>query len=153
MGPPPAHPSTPPVHSRKHEKPLTPNSSVNLRMFKSGSIKLKYLVWAAMAIVSLVVIGGGIAKLMGVEMVLASFATLGLPAISGTFIGLCEIAGGIGIWFRRTSKYAAGGLAIIMLGAIYYHVLHTPIMESLVAFIILLICGYIVKRRGTGIIG
>jgi putative oxidoreductase len=122
-------------------------------MFKSGSIKLKYLVWAAMAIVSLVVIGGGIAKLMGVEMVLASFATLGLPAISGTFIGLCEIAGGIGIWFRRTSKYAAGGLAIIMLGAIYYHALHTPIMEGLVAFIILLICGYIVKRRGTGIIG
>ena len=114
---------------------------------------MKYVVWAAMAIVSLVVIGGGIAKLMGVEMVLASFATLGLPAIFGTFIGLCEVAGGIGIWFRRTSMYAAGGLAIIMLGAVYYHVVHTPIMEGLVAFIILLICGYIVKRRGTGIIG
>ena len=64
-----------------------------------------------------------------------------------------KVAGGIGIWFRRTSMYAAGGLAIIMLGAVYYHVVHTPIMEGLVAFIVLLICGYIVKRRGTGIIG
>jgi putative oxidoreductase len=49
---------------------------------------MKYVVWAAMAIVSLVGTGGGIAKLTGVEMVLASFATLGLPAIFGTFIGL-----------------------------------------------------------------
>jgi len=49
--------------------------------------------------------------------------------------------------------YAACALAIIMSGAIYYHFVHTPIMESLVAFIALLICGYIVKHRGTGIIG
>ena len=83
-----------------------------------------------MAIVSLVVIGGGLAKLAGVEMVLMSFATLGLPAWFGTFIGAAEVAGGIGIWHRKTSALAAAGLSIIMLGAIYYHIMHTPIARS-----------------------
>ncbi len=114
---------------------------------------MKYVTWAAMAIVSLIVIGGGLSKLMGVEMALASFATLGLPAWFATFIGLAEIAGGIGIWHRRTSALAAAGLGVIMLGAVYYHVTYTPIAEGIPALIVLLICGWIVKRKGTGVIG
>lgn len=114
---------------------------------------MKYVTWALMAIVSLVVIGGGIAKLMGVEMVLMSFATLGLPAWFGTFIGAAEIAGGIGIWHRRTSALAAAGLSVIMVGAIYYHIMHTPIAEGIAAMIVLATCVWIIKRKGTGVIG
>jgi putative oxidoreductase len=114
---------------------------------------MKYAIWVGMALVTLMMLMGGVMKLMGNPMATGSFATLGLPAIFATFIGLCEIAGGIGIWFRRTSMYAAAGIAIIMIGAVYFHVVHTPISEGIPAIIILAICGFIVSRRGTGIIG
>jgi putative oxidoreductase len=114
---------------------------------------MKYVTWVLMALVSLVVIGGGVAKLMGVEAVLASFAVLGLPAFFGTFIGLAEVAGGLGIWHRKTSALAAAGLSVIMVGAIYYHIVHTPIAEGIAAMLVLAICLWIVKRRGTGVIG
>lgn len=114
---------------------------------------MKYVTWALMAIVSLVMIGASFTKLTGAEMVMMSFATLGLPAWFGTFIGAAEVAGGIGIWHRKTSALAATGLAIIMIGAVYYHVMHTPVTEATPAFVMLLICGWIVKRKGTGVIG
>lgn len=114
---------------------------------------MKYVTWVLMAVVSLVVIGGGVSKLAGVEMVLASFATLGLPAWFGKFIGVAEIAGGLGIWHRKTSALAAAGLSIIMVGALYYHVMHTPIAEGIAALVVLAICLWIIKRRGTGVIG
>lgn len=114
---------------------------------------MKIVIYVAMAIVSLVMLAGGSMKLMGNEMVLSSFATLGLPAWFGTFIGACEVAGAIGIWLRRTSLLAAIGIAIIMLGAIYYHVMHTPIAEGIPALVVLACCGLIISRRGTGVIG
>lgn len=114
---------------------------------------MKYLTWGLMALVSLVVISAGISKLIGVELALMSFATLGLPAWFGTFIGLAEVAGGFGIWHRKTSALAAAGLSLIMLGALYYHVMHTPIAEGIPALVVLGICLWNIKRRGTGVIG
>ncbi len=114
---------------------------------------MKYVIWIAMAILTLMMFSGGVLKLMGNPMVTASFAALGLPAIFGTFIGACEVAGAIGIWLRKTSLLAAIGLAIIMVGAIYYHVTLTPIAEGIPALVALACCGLIISRRGTGIIG
>ena len=114
---------------------------------------MKVLTRVLMAIVSVAMIGAGLAKLTGVEMVLVSFATLGLPAWFGTFIGFAEVAGGIALWHRKTSFIAASGLSIIMVGAIYYHIVYTPISEALPAAVLLAICAWIVKRKGTGVIG
>ncbi len=114
---------------------------------------MKYVIWVAMAIVTLVMLMGGIMKLTGNPMATTSFSVLGLPAIFGTFIGVCEVAGAIGIWLRKTSMLAASGIAIIMLGAIYYHVMHTPLAEGIPAFVVLLCCALIISRRGTGVIG
>jgi len=106
-----------------------------------------------MAIVTLVMLMGGAMKLAGNPMATASFTTLGLPAIFGTFIGACEIAGAVGLWLRRTSMLAAIGIAIIMIGAIYYHIMHTPIAEGIPAMVVLICCGLIISRRGGGVIG
>lgn len=106
-----------------------------------------------MAIVTLVMLMGGVMKVTGNPMATASFSVLGLPAIFATFIGLCEIAGALGIWLRKTSMLAAIGISIIMLGAIYYHVIHTPLAEGIPAFVVLLCCLFIISRKGTGIIG
>ena len=111
------------------------------------------LTWISMLIVTVVMLMGGYMKLTGNEMAMGSFAVLGLPAIFGTFIGVCEIAGALGLWYRPTSRYAAMGISIIMLGAIYYHVAHPPIAEGIPALVVLLCCGWIISRKGTGLIG
>ena len=63
---------------------------------------MKYVVWAAMAIVTLMILMGSVTKLMGNPAATTRFATRGFPALFATFIGVCEIAGAFGIWFRRT---------------------------------------------------
>lgn len=114
---------------------------------------MKIITWIAMIIVTLVMLMGGVMKLTGNEMAMASFAVLGLPALFGTFIGICEIAGALGIWYRPTSRYAAMGIAAIMLGAVYYHVVHTPIAEGIPALVVLLCCGWLISRKGVGLFG
>lgn len=114
---------------------------------------MKYVIWIAMAIVTLVMLMGGLMKLSGNPMATTSFAVLGMPAWVATFVGACEMAGAIGIWLRKTSMLAAIGISIIMLGAIYYHVMHTPLIEGVAAFAVLLCCLFIISRKGTGVIG
>ena len=114
---------------------------------------MKYVIWAAMAIVTLIMLMGGVMKLTGNPMATASFTVLGLPAVFATFIGVCEIAGAIGIWLRKTSLLAAIGISLIMLGALYYHVMHTPLVEGIAAFVVLICCALIISRKGTGVIG
>lgn len=114
---------------------------------------MKYVIWAAMVIVTLIMLMGGAMKLSGNPTATASFTTLGLPAVFGTFIGVCEIAGALGIWLRKTSMLAAIGIAIIMLGALYYHFMHTPLTEGIAAFVVLLCSLLIISRKGTGVIG
>lgn len=106
-----------------------------------------------MTLISIIVIAAGIFKVAGFEEAMISFTTLGLPIWFGTFIGLAEIAGGIGIWHRKTSTLAAMGLSLIMLGAVYYHAVHTPILEGIPALLLLGICIWIIRRKGTGVIG
>lgn len=114
---------------------------------------MKYVVWAAMAIVTLMILMGSVTELMGNPAATTRFATRGFPALFATFIGVCEIAGAFGIWFRRTSMYAAGGIATIMFSAVYYHLMHTPVAKAIPAFFVLICCGLIVNRRETSIIG
>lgn len=99
------------------------------------------------AFAAAILLMGGIAKLAGVPEVHRSFAALGLPNWFGYFIGACEIAGAIGLFIRRLSALAALGIAMIMSGAVYYHVAHTPVVQGAPALVILLISVYIFARR------
>ncbi|WP_191602703.1 DoxX family protein [Marinomonas algicola] len=86
----------------------------------------KYGLWAVIAISTIAFIAAGTAKLMGVEMVHKSFAVLGLPVFTGYLVGGCEIAGAIGLFIKKLSALAAAGLALIMIGAMYYHLKFDP---------------------------
>lgn len=101
----------------------------------------------AMALVALIMLAGGGAKLTGVPQMHASFAALGLPAWFGYFIGACEVAGAIGLFIPRLSALAAAGIALIMIGAAYFHVAHTPIAQAVPAVVVLLLCGFIIQQR------
>lgn len=101
-----------------------------------------YGLWVVIVLSALAFLAAGAAKLMGVEMVHKSFATLGLPAFFGYFIGACEIAGAIGLFIRKLSALAAAGLALIMVGAAYYHAIYD--MQGLPAAIILFVFSAII---------
>ena len=107
----------------------------------------KHAVLAASLVAALVLLASGGAKLAGVPQAHMSFAILGLPAWFGYFIGSCEVAGAIGLFIRPLSALAALGLSIIMLGALYFHVSHTPLVMGAPALLVLLLCGYIFSRR------
>ncbi|SHH38049.1 DoxX-like family protein [Cognatiyoonia sediminum] len=114
---------------------------------------MRILDYFAMALVSFIMLAGASLKLTGNEVALQSFIDLGLPSWFGTFIGVCEALGAIGLWLRPTSRLAALGIAIIMCGAIYYHVVFPPIAAGLPAAGVLIACFYIIGRKGTGVVG
>jgi len=107
----------------------------------------QYGFWAILGLTAVAFLGGGIGKLMGVEMMHQSFATLGLPVFFGYFIGICEVAGAIGIFIRRLSSLAALGLAVIMIGAMYYHAQYDP--QGFIAAAVLFVFSIVIffKRK------
>ncbi|MEL6946530.1 MAG: DoxX family protein [Pseudomonadota bacterium] len=86
------------------------------------------------------ILAGG-AKLAGVEQVLASFQMMKLPSWFGTFIGGAEVAGGIGLLIPQLRRYAAGGLSMIMMGAVYFHIAYAvpSSIPSIVLFVLMVI--------------
>ena len=70
------------------------------------------------ALLTLGFLGAGAAKLANAEQASAQAAELGLPGWFMLFIGVCEVAGAIGLWVPRCVIAAAVGLGIIMVGAV-----------------------------------
>ena len=109
----------------------------------------KNWIWAVIGLTSLAFAAAGIGKLMGNPAMHASFAKLGLPGWFGYFIGCCEIAGAVGLYVRNLSALAASGLAIIMIGAVGYHVAYDPLANGIPALVLLILSATMVaKRRG-----
>jgi putative oxidoreductase len=52
----------------------------------------------------------------------ANFQKFGYSDAFRVFIGIAEVAGGIGLLFPRVAAWAAWGLVAIMAGAVYTHV-------------------------------
>ncbi len=103
----------------------------------------KYGFLATRIVASLFLVVAGGAKLAGVPEVHQSFSILGLPKWFGYFIGACEIAAAVGLYIKPLTALAALGVSIIMLGAVYFHVLYTPIAIGIPSLILLLMSVYI----------
>lgn len=107
----------------------------------------KYSLHIVKSLLALFMLAGGISKLMGVPHVLESFTILGLPSWFGYFIGCCEIVGAIGLFIAPLSTLAASGLAVIMMGAAYFHLFYTPPVDALRAIIALVMCVFIALKQ------
>ena len=83
---------------------------------------------------------------------LESFKLLGLPAWFGTFIGACEVAGAVGLFITPLRSPAAGGVAVIMIGALYFHITHPPTAAGVPALIFLLLASWIATRGKAGLV-
>ena len=87
-------------------------------------------------VLSLVFILAGGAKLSGQAAMIESFTHFGMPIGFMYLIGASEVAGAIGLQIRKVAGYAAGGLLLIMFGAIGSHLLFDPIQKAVPAIIL-----------------
>lgn len=103
--------------------------------------------WIAILLLALPMGAAGVGKLMGVEMLHESFKLMGLPEWFGYFIGLCELSGALGLLIPRLSTAAASGLMLIMLGAVGFHVVFTPLSAGVPALILAILASAIIYLR------
>ena len=112
-------------------------------MIKTNTLPADYgkarlvTLWILSALVALAFLGAGGAKLMGAAAMVELFDKVGEGQWFRYFTGLLEVAGGIGLLIPRYAFYAAGLLAVVMVGAIIAHV--TVLGTSPAAPVVLLI--------------
>ncbi len=107
----------------------------------------KHGITIARIVAALLLVAAGGGKLAGVPELHESFATLGLPGWFGYFIGICEVAAAIGLFIRPLSALAALGVVFIMLGALYYHAMYTPLAAGLPAAALFLLSVYLFLKQ------
>lgn len=81
----------------------------------------KYLLIGAKALLTLAFLAAGIAKLMGQEMMVATFETIGVGSWFRYVTAIFEISGAILIWVQGRQFIGAGLLLCTMIGAVLAH--------------------------------
>lgn len=102
-------------------------------------MKLVFRVLAGL--VGLVFLLAGGAKLAGQEAMVESFTRFGLPIFFMYFIGAAEVMGAIGLQLTKFAKWAAGGLLLIMIGAVGIHLMFDPAPKAVPAIVIAALLG------------
>ena len=74
--------------------------------------------WAIRILLSAQFIVGGVLKLTADPSMVAMFDDIGHGQGLRLLVGVCEVAGGIGLLISRLARLAAIGLVLLMLGAI-----------------------------------
>ncbi|WHT19582.1 DoxX family protein [Crossiella sp. CA-258035] len=74
--------------------------------------------WIAQGLIAALFLFGAYPKLTGEPMVVAGFAAMGLGEGMVVFVGLCELAGAIGILVPVLTRWAALGLVALLIGAV-----------------------------------
>ena len=77
--------------------------------------------WVLRVVVGLAFLAAGGSKLAGAPAMVAMFAKIGFGQWFRILTGLLEVAGAIGLFVPRFTVYAASLLAVVMVGAIGFH--------------------------------
>ncbi len=83
---------------------------------------MKYISLGLRTVLTLAFVGAGGAKLAGVDMMVATYDTIGLGQWFRYLTGIIEIVGAILLWLPRRQVVGAGLLAATMVGAVLAHV-------------------------------
>ncbi|HEX4602892.1 MAG TPA: DoxX family protein [Candidatus Angelobacter sp.] len=106
---------------------------------------LKIVMWVVSGLLAALFLVAGLPKLLTPEKILDKWV---YARWFLTFVGTCETLGAIGLLVPRLAALAAGGLSIIMVGAVYTLLTHHMANElptPIVVFFLLL--GVIYLRR------
>ena len=88
----------------------------------TGQKKGKMIVlWVLRVVVGLALLAAGGSKLAGAPAMVAMFAKIGFGQWFRILTGLLEVAGAIGLFVPRFAVYAPSMLAVVMVGAIGFH--------------------------------
>lgn len=90
------------------------------------------------AVLALIFIASGSAKLAGLEFELQAFERWGYPLGFMYFIGVIEVLGGVALLLPRLSALAGGCLALMMIGAVATHIIHAEWPMFVAASLILI---------------
>ena len=112
--------------------------------------------WVLAVLIAIPFFAGAYLKLTSSEMEVQGFQMFGYPLWFMYFIGVCELLGALGMLFGKIihpalPRLAALGLIGIMIGALYTHVMYTPLVMAIPALIlsIFLILFLMVSRGAT----
>jgi putative oxidoreductase len=105
------------------------------------------VVWILSVLVAAMFMLTGSFKLAMPAKVHEGFVHYGYSPWFGTFIGICELLGGIGLLIPRLAALAATGLSIIMVGAFFTHAMHHEYANSAGPLILLAILVLIIYMR------
>ena len=109
---------------------------------------LNIAIWVVTALLAILYVGlAGLGKLLpfhpGMAAAVEQFEHFGYSQAFRILIGVCEVAGGIGLLIPRLATLAAGGLMVIMVGAAYSHwAVGEPPLPPLIAFALLVFVGW-----------
>ncbi|BAH44155.1 hypothetical membrane protein [Brevibacillus brevis NBRC 100599] len=128
---------------RCHDGRLILNSTTKrLEDFSVKSLRT-FAKWVMIVGLCLMFVSSGIYKLIGHPEATLAFQGFGFPPWFQVVIGLGEVLGGLGLLMKKSSRYAAYTLAVIMLGATVTLLLHgdtsTVVIPLVLLFVFLLI--------------
>lgn len=103
--------------------------------------------WIIQALVAALFMMMAVPKLMSDPETVANFTRWGMPEKIYLVIGSFEILGAIGLLIPRTSAFAAIGLILIMVGALFTHVTHNEMMMALMPLIVMAMLAFVVYVR------
>lgn len=102
--------------------------------------------WVVSGLLAALFIISGAAKFIGLmdEQFVAWGYTLGFAAM----IGILEILGAIGLLVRRTAGWAAVGLMVIILGAVWTHATHREYVALITPIVVFAALAFVAWGRG-----
>ena len=103
--------------------------------------------WVASALLGALYVFASSGKLMGDPQAVEGFRSFGYSDGFRLFIGTAELLGGIALLIPRLAFWAACGLVIIMIGAVYTTLSHGMIKESTPAWIALAGLIFVIVQR------
>jgi putative oxidoreductase len=104
--------------------------------------------WAARVLLSAQFVAGGVLKLTASPQMVAMFDDIGAGQWLRLLVGVCEVAGGIGVLVPRLFRLAAAGLVGLMIGAAVTNVV--ALQVSPVLPLVLLVLALLVAVARTG---
>jgi len=84
---------------------------------------MKYAVLIVKALLTIAFVVAGGAKLIGAEMMVATFEAVGVGQWFRYVTGLIEVGGAVLLWVKGREAIGAGLLAVTMVGAVLAHIL------------------------------
>lgn len=101
---------------------------------------MKYLSIGLRVLLTLAFVGAGVAKLAGVDMMVATFDAIGVGQWFRYVTGIIEVGGAVLLWLPQLQVLAASLLGATMVGAFLAHLFILGAAEGVPAVVLGLIC-------------